>query len=57
MLPRKVIVAVIIASLLFLGYEGLSGSKMKKPPNLLLGFAVVGAAHAVQSAKELAHPI
>ena len=52
MLPKKAIIAVVVASLLLLGYEGLSGKEMKEAPNLLLGFALVGAISAVQSLKD-----
>ena len=53
MLPRKAIIAVIVGSLLLLGYEGLSEEKMSAVPNLLLGFALVGAIHAIGSLKEI----
>ena len=58
MLPKKAIIAIIIVSLLLIGYEGLSGGEQaKKAPNLLLGFALVGAFNAIQSVKEMVHPI
>ena len=54
MLPKKVVIAVVIASLLLLGYEGLDDKQiMKQVPNLLLGFALVGAFSAAQSLKDL----
>ena len=46
------IVAVIIASLLLIGYEGLDEKQLKEVPNLLLGFALVGAIGAISSLKE-----
>ena len=57
MLPKKAIIAVIVASLLLYGYSGLSGNETKGAPNLLLGFAVVGAANAVRELKELMQPL
>ena len=56
MLPRKAIIAVIVASLLLFGYEGLSGKANEKGTNLLLGFSVVGAINAVRTLKELTQP-
>ena len=56
MLPRKVIVAVVIASLLLFGYGSMNEKQGVKPPNLLLGFAAVGAINALRELKELAHP-
>ena len=53
MLPRKVVIAVVVASLLLVGTEGLSGGRTKGAPNLLLGFALVGAINAVRSLKEM----
>ena len=53
MLPKKAIVAVIIASLLILGYEGLNEKQASELPNLLLGFGLVGAINAVWSLKEI----
>lgn len=52
MLPKKVIVAAVIASLLLFGYEGLSEQRTEKAPNLLLGFAIVGAYNAYRSLKD-----
>ncbi|MBQ9003227.1 MAG: hypothetical protein IJ087_15365 [Eggerthellaceae bacterium] len=52
MLPKKAIIAVIAGSLLLLGYQGLSEEKMSVVPNLLLGFALVGAIHAIGSLKD-----
>lgn len=59
MLPKKAIIAIVVASLLLLGYEGLSRehAEAEKAPNLLLGFAVVGAIHALQTAKEFTQPL
>ena len=53
MLPRKAIIAVVVASLLLLGYEGLNSQQTtEKAPNLLLGFAIVGAINAVKTLQE-----
>ena len=52
MLPKKAIIAVIIASILLIGYEGLDEKQLKDVPNLLLGFALVGVIGAISSAKD-----
>ena len=52
MLPRKAIIAIVIASLLLLGYEGLSDKEMNAAPNLLVGFTLVGAFNALRSLKD-----
>ena len=53
MLPKKVIAILIIATFLILGYQGVVESEAKQTPNLLIGFLLVGAIHAVNSLKEL----
>lgn len=53
MLPKKAIVAIIVASLLYFGYESLSDPQTKKTPNVLLGFALVSAVSTIKSLKEL----
>ena len=57
MLPKKIIIAIIIASLALIGREGLNVSQAEKAPNLLLGFGVVGAMSAYQALKEIAQPL
>ena len=57
MLPRKAIIAAVVLSLLLFGHEGLSGERSKGVPNLLLGFAAVGALSAARSLKEIFQPI
>ena len=56
MLPKKAIIAVIVASLLLYGSKALGGDQAKTP-NLLLGFTVVGALNAVREFKELLQPL
>lgn len=53
MLPKKVVAAIIIASILVLGFRSLSDEQTKRVPNLLLGFATVGLFKGVQSAQEV----
>ena len=53
MLPKKAVIAILVGSLLYFGYEGMKGRKMTQSPNLLLGTAIVGAYSFVQSIKEL----
>ena len=52
MLPKKAIAAVVIASFLLYAYKSLGEDRPDKLPNLLLGFALVGAFSAYQGLKE-----
>lgn len=56
MLPKKIIVITIIASLLLFGYKSLNSEENGQLPSLWLGFGIVGAFNAIQSLKELMQP-
>ncbi len=57
MLPRKAIIAIVVGSLLLVVLKGLNEEQTENPPNLLLGFALVGAVNAFKTLKELTQPL